>query len=104
MIIAHRCLPALLAMSFSIVFTPPTFSQSENDDSDAENTPHVTMDPVELRKQSNARYVNVPITTRVTQRFEMYDPRTADELADLADMGFTQVILDRPELHEAAGH
>lgn len=62
----------------------------------------VIADPVEQRRAANARYVNVPIQTRVAQRFEMYSPRDEQAVRELKEMGFTQVMLDRPNLHQAA--
>lgn len=38
----------------------------------------------------------------VTSRFEMYNPHTTEALQALKDMGFTQVILDWPNLHRDA--
>lgn len=59
-------------------------------------------DPLLLRQRANAPYQGVPIQTRVTQRFEMYSPRTEAAVRELKAMGFTQVMLDRPNLHQAA--
>lgn len=67
----------------------------------SEETPIVT-DPVEQRRAANAPYVNVPFRTRVAQRFEMYSPRDEQAVKELKAMGFTQVMLDRPDLHQAA--
>ena len=63
---------------------------------------HQITDPAEIRQRNNAEYVDVTIRTTIPQRFEMYDPRSEQALADLKAMGFTQVILDRPNLHSAA--
>lgn len=64
--------------------------------------PRVITDPVEQRRAANAAYVGVPIRTRVAQRFEMYSPRDEKAVSELKEMGFTQVMLDRPNLHQAA--
>ena len=61
-----------------------------------------TSDPVEIRRRSNQDYVGIKVKTSVPQRFEMYDPHSRQALLDLKSMGFTQVILDWPELHSAA--
>ena len=58
--------------------------------------------PAEKRRAANAPYVGVPIRTRVAQRFEMYSPRDEQAVHELKEMGFTQVMLDRPNLHQAA--
>lgn len=54
------------------------------------------------RLRSNVPYFGVPITGRVAQRFEMYSPHSEQDLRELKSMGFTQVILDWPNLHDAA--
>lgn len=62
----------------------------------------VITDPVQVRRAANAPFVGVPIRTKVAQRFEMYSPRTEEAVRELKEMGFTQVMLDRPNLHQAA--
>lgn len=59
-------------------------------------------DPASRRRAANAPFVDVPFRTRVAQRFEMYSPRDEQAVRELKEMGFTQVMLDRPNLHEAA--
>lgn len=59
-------------------------------------------DKQKQRRLSNAEYVGVPMTVRIPQRFEMYSPHSTEALRDLKSMGFTQVILDWPNLHDAA--
>ena len=39
---------------------------------------------------------------RITQRFEIYNPHSREQLQVIKAMGFTQVILDWPNLHEEA--
>lgn len=56
----------------------------------------------ETRLTANAPFIGVPLRTRVAQRFEMYSPRTEGAIKELKQMGFTQVMLDRPNLHQAA--
>lgn len=51
---------------------------------------------------SNASFIDVATTARVTQRFEIYDPHSAEELQAVKQMGFTQVILDFPSLYSEA--
>ncbi len=59
-------------------------------------------DKQKQRRLSNAEYIDVPITARIPQRFEMYSPHSTEALHELKSMGFTQVILDWPNLHSAA--
>lgn len=66
-----------------------------------EAAPAVT-DPANVRRAANAPFVGVPVRTKVAQRFEMYSPRTEEAVRELKEMGFTQVMLDRPNLHQAA--
>ena len=63
---------------------------------------HQLSEQEQLRRNSNAEYVGFPIRTRITQRFEMYSPHSEEALRELKSMGFTQVILDWPNLHPAA--
>lgn len=92
-------LPVALAACSLLSLAQTAVGQDPDTDSSG---PHVTTDPVELRRISNRRYINRPVHAKVTQRFEMYDPHSKQALQDLKDMGFTQVILDWPNLHEAA--
>lgn len=50
----------------------------------------------------NSQFWGVESAGRVTQRFEIYDPHSADELREVWELGFDQVILDQPNLHAAA--
>jgi len=52
---------------------------------------------------SNGVFADVIIRARITQRFEIYNPHSQEQLQDVKNMGFTQVILDWPNLHAAAG-
>jgi len=63
---------------------------------------HRLSDKEERRNRSNTEFVNAPVVVRIPERFEMYDPRSEEEIDQLKAMGFTQVILDRPNLHAAA--
>lgn len=80
----------------------PAAAQDSSASPQKDDSAYQLSDPAELRRLSNAPYVGVKIRTRIPQRFEMYDPHSEQALADLKAMGFTQVILDRPELHKAA--
>jgi hypothetical protein len=51
---------------------------------------------------NDAAHVGEAQTSTVTQRFEIYNPHSAEELRAVKEMGFTQVILDWPNLHPAA--
>ncbi|MEZ6122780.1 MAG: hypothetical protein R3C49_06330 [Planctomycetaceae bacterium] len=63
---------------------------------------HASLDAESLRRQANARYTDVWLPGGVAQQFEMYDPHSAEAMTELRDMGFTQVILDWPNLHSSA--
>ena len=52
--------------------------------------------------RDNSEFIGRPTVARVTRRFEMYDPHSVEALQALKDMGFTQVILDWPNLHADA--
>jgi hypothetical protein len=47
-------------------------------------------------------FYNSVVRGRVTQNFEIYNPHSADQLKTVKEMGFTQVILDWPNLHDFA--
>ncbi len=90
----------IFAPATSLAFGDDIPSTSQSADT-PEVAPAIT-DPAEQRRAANAPYVGVPIRTRVTQRFEMYSPRNEQAVTELKAMGFTQVMLDRPNLHQAA--
>jgi hypothetical protein len=48
------------------------------------------------------QYYGQKVVAGVTQKFEMYNPHSPAELLALKEMGFTQVILDWPNLHQQA--
>jgi hypothetical protein len=50
----------------------------------------------------DAMFVDTVVRGRVTQRFEIYNPHSAEQLQAIKEMGFTQVILDWPQLHATA--
>ncbi|MBP89696.1 MAG: hypothetical protein CMJ64_23810 [Planctomycetaceae bacterium] len=56
----------------------------------------------QVAESPNATYVGVTTTATITQRFEIYDPHSAEELQAVKEMGFTQVILDWSNLHADA--
>lgn len=59
--------------------------------------------PVEFyQPRGNSEFIGRRTVARITRRFEMYDPHSAEALQTLKDMGFTQVILDWPNLHPDA--
>lgn len=51
---------------------------------------------------TDSQFFGVKTTARITRRFEIYDPHSQQELRAIQEMGFTQVILDWPNLHPAA--
>lgn len=50
----------------------------------------------------NREFFEVATQARITQRFEIYDPHSAEDLQAVKAMGFDQVILDYPNLHSTA--
>lgn len=50
----------------------------------------------------NAEFFGKVTKSKVTERFEIYDPHSREELQTVKDMGFDQVILDRAPLHKDA--
>lgn len=48
---------------------------------------------------ANSDFTDQPHSHTVTRRFEMYNPHSREHLEQLKAMGFTQVILDWPNLH-----
>jgi hypothetical protein len=55
-----------------------------------------------LEPLSNEALVNVTIQTRITPHFEIYNPHSREDMLAIKNMGFTQVILDRADLHVEA--
>jgi len=55
-----------------------------------------------LKPIPNSEFYGKPTTCRVTERFEIYDPHSLEELQTVKQMGFDQVILDRAPLHTLA--
>jgi hypothetical protein len=56
--------------------------------------------PVETFKpRGNSEFISKQTVARITRRFEMYDPHSVEALQTLKEMGFTQVVLDWPNLH-----
>jgi hypothetical protein len=56
----------------------------------------------ESLRVDNSVYQNQMVRGRVSDRFEIYNPHSEADLLDIRKMGFTQVILDWPNLHAAA--
>ncbi|MFN9971453.1 MAG: hypothetical protein ACK58T_16345, partial [Phycisphaerae bacterium] len=56
----------------------------------------------ESLRVDNSVYQNQMVRGRVSDRFEIYNPHSEADLLDIRRMGFTQVILDWPNLHAAA--
>jgi hypothetical protein len=50
----------------------------------------------------NRTFTDVTVTGRITEKFEIYNPHSPEQLETVRNMGFTQVILDWPNLHAAA--
>ncbi|MDG1894762.1 MAG: hypothetical protein P8J37_07630 [Fuerstiella sp.] len=99
----HGRLVVALCLWANLLVTLQTAEGQDSSDLSQQHTAaHQARDPVELRPRSNEEYVGRSVRTTVAQRFEMYDPHSKEALADLKAMGFTQVILDWPNLHNAA--
>ncbi len=63
----------------------------------------VTEGKVEAWKPiENTEFYGVTQRSKVTRRFEIYDPHSVEDLQAVRDMGFDQVILDHPNLHSHA--
>ncbi|MFG0289827.1 MAG: hypothetical protein ACF8CQ_16725 [Rhodopirellula sp. JB044] len=80
---------------------------SAQETTDAVTSPSVGLplsskDPTEVHEKDIAEFIGPKVNSRITQRFEMYCPRSEEDLRRLKAMGFTQVILDRVELHSEA--
>ncbi|MGD9857038.1 MAG: hypothetical protein AB7U20_18980 [Planctomycetaceae bacterium] len=81
-----------------LLSTHPALAQEADEASEIElNTETETPPP-----RDNSEFVGVTTTAKVTRRFEMYNPHSREALETLKDMGFTQVILDWPNLHPDA--
>lgn len=52
--------------------------------------------------RDNSEFIGKRTVAQITRRFEMYDPHSRDALETLKEMGFTQVLLDWPNLHPDA--
>lgn len=96
----------VLALTVLVAATPSVASSDEHpptaENVSASEAEAIISDPVDRRRVANAPFVGVPVRTRVAQRFEMYSPRDEQAVTELKEMGFTQVMLDRPNLHQAA--
>ncbi|MEM7476117.1 MAG: hypothetical protein AAF483_14075 [Planctomycetota bacterium] len=62
-----------------------------------QDTPAERFPPIE-----NSEFYGKKTLSRVTERFEIYDPHSVEELEKVKAMGFDQVILDRAPLHQEA--
>lgn len=93
-------LSSLLLLYFCVV--EPVAAQNAAEPAIKSGEAYKLSDQMELRRRSNAEYVDVAVTSQIPQRFEMYSPHSEQALRDLKSMGFTQVILDWPNLHSAA--
>ncbi len=51
---------------------------------------------------TDTQFMGIATKTKITTKFEIYDPHTRQELQAVKEMGFTQVILDWPNLHPDA--
>ena len=55
-----------------------------------------------FQPRGNSEFTGRQTVARITSGFEMYDPHSIEALQTLKDMGFTQVMLDWPNLHRDA--
>jgi hypothetical protein len=51
---------------------------------------------------NNDRFHIITVKAKISDRFEIYDPHSVEQLQAIRDMGFRQVILDWPYLHREA--
>ena len=51
---------------------------------------------------ANSEFYGIKTQSRITQRFEIYDPHSLADLKAVKAMGFDQVILDQPQWHVEA--
>lgn len=51
---------------------------------------------------NNDRFHNITVKAKISDRFEIYDPHSVEQLQAIRDMGFRQVIFDWPNLHREA--
>jgi hypothetical protein len=51
---------------------------------------------------TDSQFMGIVTKTKITTKFEIYDPHSRQELRAVKEMGFTQVILDWPNLHPDA--
>ncbi len=52
--------------------------------------------------RDNSEFIGLTTTAKITKKFEIYDPHSKKDLQAVKEMGFTQVILDRSNLHREA--
>lgn len=96
-------LPVCVLLLLSLIFRVGLVAAQDRPDVDLQlGDAYKLSDREAQRRRSNAPYLGVPITGRVARRFEMYSPHSEQDLRELKSMGFTQVILDWPNLHAAA--
>ena len=92
-----------LVFLFCLIVWPAAAQESgEKVSSPGSNLPLSSKDPEEVRQQDIAKYIGTVFRGRMPQQFEMYCPHSEEDLRELRSLGFTQVILDRPNLHTAA--
>ena len=51
---------------------------------------------------NNDPFHNITVKVKISDRFEIYDPHSVEQLQAIRDMGFRQAILDWPNLHREA--
>jgi hypothetical protein len=89
--IAYRLLLAV-GIAYGVAGSPQSAgAQAEQETSNGGNS----LVPNEL-------FENVTGRAQVTRKFEIYNPRSKEQLQAVKEMGFTQVILDRSHLHADA--
>lgn len=91
------------ATGFSVLLLLVTsvFSLASGDEN-VEPAPDQTAKTKKWFHDLNGEFVDVPVSTRIPRRFEIYNPHSGSELQAVKQMGFTQVILDRTDLHADA--
>jgi hypothetical protein len=62
----------------------------------------ITADIALAQRITESQFLESSIKTKITTKFEIYNPHSRQELLAVKEMGFTQVILDWPSLHPDA--
>ena len=62
----------------------------------------IAVDVAAAQRITDSQFIGISTKTKITRNFEIYNPHSRQELQAVKEMGFTQVILDWPNLHPDA--